>query len=657
MFVRSGTSWSQEAYLKASNTGADDEFGKAVAVSGETAGVGADPTGSAAGAAYVFRRDQGGADSWGEVTKLTASDAQSFDSFGWTVAISGDSAVVGAYREDAGGNAAGAAYVFDLLQPKATPTPGTPTDTPTPMVTPTPLPTPSLELDVISIAFATEKKCYTVRATVRNTGAAPWTGTVTLSEAQTDYLGFDGAPRAAPTDEMRDCVNGVTTSAGGSIVSPEFTLPPGALTFVNFQVAHDWEWIEAPDPVRDAAEILLEALGAVTGGANGLLLHVLNQVIALDSAVELLLNTMDATPHAEYRYTASAGGVTSSLSGIHQVEVNPSKVGALRGSATATIWSQISCPFSKNLFGFFACAFSLGTKIGTYYAAWDPDPNYTELAQPVFQAPNATGLTPDETQYAQHLLDAQSYDEAAKISLFRAAGAEEAGEDVWENAQLVHAESLFQSARTKLSSAVSLGSTFSPPDITEQEAIDIRLELGTTGFSAEEILILTQFGLTATDMDDIASALSTADLSLGRTFDQVQDGTTAEDEALGDLAVELSDAQALALDHDEDGCTNAQETGLDEKLGGLRDPYSAWDFYDVLGGGGGPPDGIIDLSNDIFEVIQHYAPTGNEPEYDVAFDRGPTAGPNAWNMTAPDGVIDLTNDILGVILQYFHSCQ
>ena len=89
----------------------------------------------------------------------------------------------------------------------------------------------------------------------------------------------------------------------------------------------------------------------------------------------------------------------------------------------------------------------------------------------------------------------------------------------------------------------------------------------------------------------------------------------------------------------------------------MRDPLNPNDFYDVAGGGGGPPDGIIDLSNDIFWVIQHYAPTGLEAEYDVNFDRGPSAGPNAWNMTAPDGVIDLSNDILGVIQQYFHDCR
>ena len=83
-------------------------LGASVAVSGDTAVV------SATGAAYVFQRDQGGADNWGEVKKLTASDAEAGDSlgFGVSVAIAGDSIVVGAICDDAGGVGAGATYVF-----------------------------------------------------------------------------------------------------------------------------------------------------------------------------------------------------------------------------------------------------------------------------------------------------------------------------------------------------------------------------------------------------------------------------------------------------------------------------------------------------------------------------------------------------------------
>ncbi len=107
--------WGEVRKLTASDAQAGDQFGWSVAISGDTAVIGArleDVGGSAAGAAYVFWRNESGAGNWGEVRKLTASDAQAGDQFGWSVAISGDTAVVGAHHEDAGGDLAGAAYVF-----------------------------------------------------------------------------------------------------------------------------------------------------------------------------------------------------------------------------------------------------------------------------------------------------------------------------------------------------------------------------------------------------------------------------------------------------------------------------------------------------------------------------------------------------------------
>jgi len=109
-------------------------------------------------------------------------------------------------------------------------------------------------------------------------------------------------------------------------------------------------------------------------------------------------------------------------------------------------------------------------------------------------------------------------------------------------------------------------------------------------------------------------------------------------------------------DSDEDSCLDASELGNDPTNGGQRDPDNPWDFFDPVGPRGGPPDGIIDLPNDLLGVIIHFSPDG-QGNYDVRFDRGQSTGPNAWNMTAPDGVIDLTNDILGVILQFGHECR
>ena len=71
-----------------------------MAISGDTVVVGASRKNSEAGAAYIFERNAGGVENWGQVKKLTAGDAAVDDSFGGSVAISGDTVVVGAYGKD-----------------------------------------------------------------------------------------------------------------------------------------------------------------------------------------------------------------------------------------------------------------------------------------------------------------------------------------------------------------------------------------------------------------------------------------------------------------------------------------------------------------------------------------------------------------------------
>jgi cysteine-rich repeat protein len=108
--------WGEVVKLSATDTQPQDRFGTAVAISNDTVVVGApgeDAGGENAGAAYVFGRNQGGTENWGQVTKLSANDGQPGDRFGTSVAISGERLVVGAPGEDAQGDEAGAAYVFD----------------------------------------------------------------------------------------------------------------------------------------------------------------------------------------------------------------------------------------------------------------------------------------------------------------------------------------------------------------------------------------------------------------------------------------------------------------------------------------------------------------------------------------------------------------
>ncbi len=136
VFTRSAGVWSQQAYVKASNTGANENFGISVALAGDNLAVGAHYEDSAAtgvngdqsstgayrsGAVYVFTRSGG---AWSQQAYVKASNPDASDQFGRRVALSGDTLAVGAHDEDSsatginvdqssnGASRSGAAYVF-----------------------------------------------------------------------------------------------------------------------------------------------------------------------------------------------------------------------------------------------------------------------------------------------------------------------------------------------------------------------------------------------------------------------------------------------------------------------------------------------------------------------------------------------------------------
>jgi hypothetical protein len=121
VFVRSGGVWVQQAYIKPLVHDALDNFGQSVAISGNTLVVGApgedsgirnnpaDNSALGSGAAYVFVRD---GTTWTQQAYLKASSIAANASFGSSVAISGDTLAVGAPGDGGGGNEAGAVFVF-----------------------------------------------------------------------------------------------------------------------------------------------------------------------------------------------------------------------------------------------------------------------------------------------------------------------------------------------------------------------------------------------------------------------------------------------------------------------------------------------------------------------------------------------------------------
>jgi hypothetical protein len=107
--------WGQVKQLIANDWAWDDDFGDAVAVAGDTVIVGVrhKSSGTAYGTAYVYYRNQGGMDGWGQVKKITAIDGAQNAYFGTSIALYGDTAVIGAPGATIGSNySQGAAYVY-----------------------------------------------------------------------------------------------------------------------------------------------------------------------------------------------------------------------------------------------------------------------------------------------------------------------------------------------------------------------------------------------------------------------------------------------------------------------------------------------------------------------------------------------------------------
>ena len=224
----------QQAKLTASDGAANDQLGNSVALSsdGNTALVGAVfadiGSNTDQGAAYVFVRS---GSTWAQQAKLTASDGAANDQFGFSVALSsdGNTALVGAWLADIGSNTdQGAAYVFAATPtPTATRTP-TPTATASPSPTSTPLPSPT------STASPTATPTPSPTASCASVGAVCHT---TLAPGGPAGLLLSGplAPGPCSPPAAPNCVQ--TTSTGSFTVQGTLAgLPVGAQAVLSLPV-------------------------------------------------------------------------------------------------------------------------------------------------------------------------------------------------------------------------------------------------------------------------------------------------------------------------------------------------------------------------------------------------------------------------------------
>jgi alpha-tubulin suppressor-like RCC1 family protein len=132
-------------------------------------------------------------------------------------------------------------------------------------------------------------------------------------------------------------------------------------------------------------------------------------------------------------------------------------------------------------------------------------------------------------------------------------------------------------------------------------------------------------------------------------------------------------------DWDEDGCGDKRELGPAPSLGGSRDPFSAWDFFDVPTGVLLVRDRVI-AAADIAGVVSRFGasdtgpgtfdrtsdplstplaatqPSGARQNYHPAYDRGGTMpGQDAWDLEPPDGAIS-AGDLAALVVQFGHTC-
>jgi hypothetical protein len=103
--------WTQKAILTASDASGTAYFGNSVSMSGDYVIVGAKSNDANKGAAYIFKKDTG-AETWTQQAKLIANDVAENDEFGWSVSIDNGLAIVGSLNDDDGSSSSGSAYVF-----------------------------------------------------------------------------------------------------------------------------------------------------------------------------------------------------------------------------------------------------------------------------------------------------------------------------------------------------------------------------------------------------------------------------------------------------------------------------------------------------------------------------------------------------------------
>src|SRR6266508_1118040 len=345
VFVRSGTSWSQQAMLTASDAAASDPFGLSVVAVSLTTEVGAisDDTdaGPDAGSAYVFVRS--GTDC-SQPAKLTASDAAAFDFFGAAVAISGDTVVVGALADDTdAGSNAGSAYVFVSA----------PTNTPPAITAASVYRTQGLPASIGAIAQVNDAEDAPNTLNVTVNGAASATaGGVTVSSISVDASGQVTASVGADCNASNASFTLRVADSGGLFVeatlnvtvTPE-TIPPVIACPVNVVMT-------LPPNTMDTQMVVNYPAPSATDNCTASPTITTSQASGTVFPVGLTTVNVTATDAANNQATCSfTVTVRYNFSGFFQPVNNPPTVNVVNAGRAIPVKFSLSGDKGLNIFG------------------------------------------------------------------------------------------------------------------------------------------------------------------------------------------------------------------------------------------------------------------------------------------------------------------
>ena len=315
LFAKPAAGWAtatETAKLTASDAAADDEFGFSVAVDGDTVVVGAlydDDNGEDSGSAYLFAKPGTGWATATETVKLAASDGASDDWFGRSVAVDGDTVVVGAHQEDDNGSNSGSAYVYEVSDWTAVPNSG-PGETNATSYTVTGL-TNGAEYDVrIRAVNAFGKGAASDAVTVTPINTAPSAVDDTAITAEDTVVDINVAANDTDTDGDTLSVTSVATPSNGTAMIAEgstttVTYTPNA----NFNGSDSFDYTLSDGTGTDIGAVTV----TVTAVSDAPVAVDDTAVTAEDTAVDINVTANDTDPDSGA--TLSVTSVTTPSNG------------------------------------------------------------------------------------------------------------------------------------------------------------------------------------------------------------------------------------------------------------------------------------------------------------------------------------------------------